>query len=190
MRQWGSTLLAIRFGLQGKLDEAQQQQLSQQLGIPPQNQLGEETVQALGKMTGHFLGQVERLQQQADPQQPLPNYIPLPPQHPDGREGSLGWQRTPGKHNAYQWSLHFYLEPAGLGPVQVRACLDIPDIQLQVTAEKLATVDRIKETLPQLESRFRELGLIPTTMSCRQGKIIPPPQNTVSQGNDGLSIHI
>ena len=190
MRQWGLTLLAIRFGVQGKLNEAQQQHLSQQLGQSLQDLLGAETQQALGKMTGHFLGQVDRLQQQAEPQQPLPNYIPLPPLHPDGREGSLGWQRSPGKHNAYQWSINFYLEPAGLGPVQVRACLDIPDLQLQVTAEKLTTVDRIKQTLPQLESRFRELGLTPTAMGCRQGKIPPPPQAATTNGSDGLSIHI
>ncbi|MGL4206717.1 MAG: flagellar hook-length control protein FliK [Aeromonadaceae bacterium] len=190
MRQWGVTLLAIRFGLQGKLDEVQQQHISQQLSLSLQNMAADETVQTLGRLTSHFLGQVDRLQQQADPQQPLPNYIPLPSLHPGGREGSLTWQRSPGKQNPYQWSLNFYLEPAGLGAVQVRACLDIPDIQLQVTAEKLATVDRVKQTLPQLESRFRELGLTPTAMGCRQGKITPPPQAANSDGGDGLSIHI
>ena len=74
--------------------------------------------------------------------------------------------------------------------MQVRACLDIPDLQLQVTAEKLTTVDRIKQTLPQLESRFKELGLTPTAMGCRQGKISPPPQAATANGSDGLSIHI
>lgn len=37
-------------------------------------------------------------------------------------------------------------------------------------AERLTTVDKIRQTLPLLEGRFRELGLQPTPFICRQGK--------------------
>ena len=60
-------------------------------------------------------------------------------------------------------------------------------------AERLSAVDKIKETLPLLEGRFRELGLTPGGFVCRQGKITPPQtEDEISSASPtaGVSIRI
>ena len=189
LQQWALTLFSIRLQqLQAEADETNPRREQQTNPL-----LTEEHKQLTEKMAASLLGQTERFKQlHQETQQPLPNYIPLPPQQPGGRESGLSMQRSPGKHNPYQWTLSFYLEPPQLGAIQIRARLDIPDIQLQVMAERLTTVDRVRETLPLLEGRFRELGLQPTQFGCRQGKVNPPADEP--GGNDdtpsGLSIRI
>ena len=189
LQQWALTLFSIRL---------QQLQAEAETANPRKDQpanplLTEEHKQLTEKMAASLLGQTERFKQlHQEMQQPLPNYVPLPPQQPGGRESGLSMQRSPGKHNPYQWTLSFYLEPPQLGAIQIRARLDIPDIQLQVMAERLTTVDRVRETLPLLEGRFRELGLQPTQFGCRQGKVSPPADES-GDGDDttsGLSIRI
>ena len=189
LQQWALTLFSIRL---------QQLQAEAEMANPRKDQpanplLTEEHKQLTEKMAASLLGQTERFKQlHQEMQQPLPNYVPLPPQQPGGRESGLSMQRSPGKHNPYQWTLSFYLEPPQLGAIQIRARLDIPDIQLQVMAERLTTVDRVRETLPLLEGRFRELGLQPTQFGCRQGKVSPPADES-GDGDDttsGLSIRI
>ena len=189
LQQWALTLFSIRL---------QQLQAEAEMANPRKDQpanplLTEEHKQLTEKMAASLLGQTERFKQlHQEMQQPLPNYVPLPPQQPGGRESGLSMQRSPSKHNPYQWTLSFYLEPPQLGAIQIRARLDIPDIQLQVMAERLTTVDRVRETLPLLEGRFRELGLQPTQFGCRQGKVSPPADES-GDGDDttsGLSIRI
>ena len=189
LQQWALTLFSIRLQqLQAEADETNPRKEQ-----PTNPLLTEEHKQLTEKMAASLLGQTERFKQlHQEMQQPLPNYVPLPPQQPGGRESGLSMQRSPGKHNPYQWTLSFYLEPPQLGAIQIRARLDIPDIQLQVMAERLTTVDRVRETLPLLEGRFRELGLQPSQFGCRQGKVNPPTDEP--GGNDepssGLSIRI
>ena len=99
--------------------------------------------------------------------------------------------RSQRKENgSYQWSLNFSLDLGAQGAVQIRVNLDLPDIQMQMTAEKMSTVDRIKETLPLLEERFRQLGLCPSTLGCRQGKVSLTPMTEPSSSDGRLSIHI
>ena len=191
LRQWGATLLAIRFGQQGMLSPTQQQHLGQQLSPNWLSLFGDENQKTLDKLTGQFLGQLERLQQQAgDPAQPLPNYVPLPTTHVERRESGLNQQGQRKEDGSYQWSLNFSLDLGALGAVQIRVNLDLPDIQMQLTAEKMSTVDRIKETLPLLEDRFRQLGLCPSTLGCRQGKVSLTPMAEPSNSDGRLSIHI
>lgn len=192
LRQWGATLLAIRFGLQGQLPAEQHKQLNQILSSTNALQLNQEEQESVGKLTGHFLGQVEKMQQQAsEPTQPLPGYIPLPSQHTERRENSLSQQANKKTDGSYEWSLSFSLDLGQLGAVQIRVKLDLPDLQMQLTAEKMGTVDRIKETLPLLEQRFKELGLQPVTLGCRQGKVSMPTAAQATQTPEGgLSIHI
>lgn len=191
LRQWGATLLAIRFGQQGMLSTTQQQHIGQQLSPNWLSLFGEENQRTLDKLTGQFLGQLERLQQQAgDPAQPLPNYVPLPTTHVERRESGLNQQSQRKENGSYQWSLNFSLDLGAQGAVQIRVNLDLPDIQMQVTAEKMSTVDRIKETLPLLEERFRQLGLCPAILGCRQGKVSLNPVTEPSSPDGRLSIHI
>ena len=191
LRQWGATLLAIRFGQQGMLSATQQQHIGQQLSPNWLSLFGEENQRTLDKLTGQFLGQLERLQQQAgDPAQPLPNYVPLPTTHVERRESGLNQQSQRKENGSYQWSLNFSLDLGAQGAVQIKVNLDLPDIQMQMTAEKMSTVDRIKETLPLLEERFRQLGLCPSTLGCRQGKVSLTPMTEPSSSDGRLSIHI
>jgi hypothetical protein len=192
LQQWALTLLSIRLQQLGRptddIHPTPQQQMHQLLN-------SEEHQQLTHKLATSLFGQTERLQQQQqDGQQLIPNYVPLPPQQSSGREGGLSMQRGPGKQSTYQWTLSFFIELPQLGPLQIRACLDIPDIQLQIMAERLAAVDKIKETLPLLEGRFRELGLTPGAFVCRQGKVArPADEDETSPGGDssaGFSIRI
>ena len=191
LQQWALTLFSIR--LQQLQSETEEGNLRQQQQNNPL--LDEEHKQLTEKLATSLLGQTERFKQlHQEMQQPLPTYVPLPPQQPGGRESGLSLQRSPGKQNPYQWTLSFFLEPPQLGAIQIRARLDIPDIQLQVMAERLTTVDKIRQTLPLLEGRFRELGLQPTPSICRQGKITHPSDTDGSVDMDettpGLSIRI
>lgn len=190
LQQWALTLLSIRL---------QQMAAATDPVAPTQQQLhsllnNEEHQQLTHKLAASLFGQTERFQQlQQDAQQQIPNYVPLPPLQPGDREGGLSMQRSAGKQSPYQWTLSFFIELPQLGPLQIRACLDIPDIQLQVMAERLSAVDKIKETLPLLEGRFRELGLTPGGFVCRQGKIIPPKtEDEISSASPsaGVSIRI
>lgn len=191
LQQWALTLFSIR--LQQLQSETEEGNLRQQQQNNPL--LDEEHKQLTEKLATSLLGQTERFKQlHQEMQQPLPTYVPLPPQQPGGRESGLSLQRSPGKQNPYQWTLSFFLEPPQLGAIQIRARLDIPDIQLQVMAERLTTVDKIRQTLPLLEGRFRELGLQPTPFICRQGKITHPSDTDGSVDMDettaGFSIRI
>ncbi len=190
LQQWALTLLSIR--LQQMAATTDPTSSAQQQPHPLLNH--EEHQQLTHKLAASLFGQTERFQQlQQDAQQQIPNYVPLPPQQPGDREGGLSMQRSAGKQSPYQWTLSFFIELPQLGPLQIRACLDIPDIQLQVMAERLSAVDKIKETLPLLEGRFRELGLTPGGFVCRQGKIIPPQtEDEISSASPtaGLSIRI
>ena len=190
LQQWALTLLSIR--LQQMAATTDPTSSAQQQPHPLLNH--EEHQQLTHKLAASLFGQTERFQQlQQDAQQQLPNYVPLPPQQPGDREGGLSMQRSAGKQSPYQWTLSFFIEVPQLGPLQIRACLDVPDIQLQVMAERLSAVDKIKETLPLLEGRFRELGLTPGGFVCRQGKIIPPQtEDDISSASPtaGVSIRI
>ena len=190
LQQWALTLLSIR--LQQMAATTDPTSSAQQQPHPLLNH--EEHQQLTHKLAASLFGQTERFQQlQQDAQQQLPNYVPLPPQQPGDREGGLSMQRSAGKQSPYQWTLSFFIELPQLGPLQIRACLDVPDIQLQVMAERLSAVDKIKETLPLLEGRFRELGLTPGGFVCRQGKIIPPQtEDEISSASPtaGVSIRI
>ena len=191
LQQWALTLFSIR--LQQLQSEAEEGSLRQQQQTNPL--LDEEQKQLTEKLATSLLGQTERFKQlHQEMQQPLPTYVPLPPQQPGGRESGLSLQRSPGKQNPYQWTLSFFLEPPQLGAIQIRARLDIPDIQLQVMAERLTTVDKIRQTLPLLEGRFRELGLQPTPFICRQGKVNHPSDTDGTVDPDettpGFSIRI
>ena len=190
LQQWALTLLSIR--LQQMAATTDPTSSAQQQPHPLLNH--EEHQQLTHKLAASLFGQTERFQQlQQDAQQQLPNYVPLPPQQPGDREGGLSMQRSAGKQSPYQWTLSFFIEVPQLGPLQIRACLDVPDIQLQVMAERLSAVDKIKETLPLLEGRFRELGLTPGGFVCRQGKIIPPQtEDEISSASPtaGVSIRI
>lgn len=190
LQQWALTLLSIRLQQMAATTEptsSTQQQLHPLLNY-------EEHQQLTHKLAASLFGQTERFQQlQQDAQQQIPTYVPLPPQQPGDREGGLSMQRSAGKQSPYQWTLSFFIEVPQLGPLQIRACLDIPDIQLQVMAERLSAVDKIKETLPLLEGRFRELGLTPGGFVCRQGKITPPQtEDEISSASPtaGVSIRI
>jgi hypothetical protein len=190
LQQWALTLLSIRLQQMAATTEptsSTQQQLHPLLNY-------EEHQQLTHKLAASLFGQTERFQQlQQDAQQQIPTYGPLPPQQPGDREGGLSMQRSAGKQSPYQWTLSFFIEVPQLGPLQIRACLDIPDIQLQVMAERLSAVDKIKETLPLLEGRFRELGLTPGGFVCRQGKITPPQtEDEISSASPtaGVSIRI
>lgn len=189
LQQWAFTLLTIRLQqLTPEQDEHKKQQTE-----PGLLQRDDEK-QTTQKLAAAFSGQLERFKQlHQELQQPLPTYIPLPPQQPGGRESGLSLKQSPGKHSPYQWTLSFIIEPPQLGPIQIRACLDIPDIQLQATAERLSSVDKLRETLPLLEARFRELGLVPTNFLCRQGKVSFPSDEEESShelSTPGLSIRI
>lgn len=190
LQHWALTLLSIR--LQQMAATTDPTSSAQQQPHPLLNH--EEHQQLTHKLAASLFGQTERFQQlQQDAQQQLPNYVPLPPQQPGDREGGLSMQRSAGKQSPYQWTLSFFIEVPQLGPLQIRACLDVPDIQLQVMAERLSAVDKIKETLPLLEGRFRELGLTPGGFVCRQGKIIPPQtEDEISSASPtaGVSIRI
>lgn len=187
-QQWAFTLLTIRL----------QQLQTGNAQTEPQRQwssaMQTEASPVLHKLTEAFLGQMERMNQlQQDTSQVLPPYIPFPPQQPTGRESGLSLKRGKGQKDRYQWTLTFFVDAAELGPIQIKACLDIPDIQIQVMAERLAAVDKVRETLPILEDRFRTLGLSTGSFHCRQGKV-PVPSSDVSATDpspqQGFSIRI
>jgi len=130
-------------------------------------------------------------QQTNELSQLLSGYIPLPCQHTERRESGISQQANTKADGSYEWSLNFSLDLGQMGALQIRVKLDLPDLQMQLTAEKMSTVDKIKETLPLLEQRFKELGLQPVTLGCRQGKVSMPQEATSTSTNEGgLSIHI
>ena len=132
-------------------------------------------------------------QRQASQQEPAvtnqPWLCPLPSTPQRAHEPSLTIQRGGHTEQEYHWLLSFYLEPEGVGPLQIKVRLQIPDIGIMVIAEQAEGIERVRQTLPQLESRFAELGLQSTGFHCRQGKV-KPPQAVNPPTNDGLSIHI
>ncbi|GAA4496542.1 hypothetical protein GCM10023095_11740 [Pseudaeromonas paramecii] len=132
-------------------------------------------------------------QRQASQQEPAvtnqPWLCPLPSTPQRAHEPVLTIHRGGHTEQEYHWLLSFYLEPEGVGPLQIKVRLQIPDIGIMVIAEQTEGIERVKQTLPQLESRFAELGLQSTGFHCRQGKV-KPPQVVNPPTNDGLSIHI
>jgi len=189
LQQWAFTLLTIRLQ-----QLAPEQDERKNLETDPGLSQRDDEKQTTQKLAAAFSGQLERFKQlHQELQQPLPTYVPLPPQQPGGRESGLSLKRSPGKCSPYQWTLSFIIEPPQLGPIQIRACLDIPDIQLQATAERLSSVDKLRDTLPLLEARFRELGLVPSNFLYRQGKVSFPSdedESSLELSNPGLSIRI
>lgn len=121
------------------------------------------------------------------PNQPWLCPLPVTPQQP--HEPALTIQRGGKTEQEYHWLLSFYLEPDGVGPLQIKVRLQIPDIGIMVIAEQANGAERVKQTLPDLEARFASLGLQSTGFHCRQGKV-KPPQRPSPPATDGLSIHI
>lgn len=150
----------------------------------------EESQSTLNKTATQFIQQMEKLQSPLQENNTLLLLnIPLPPQYPGGKENFVKCHQGRNEQGKHHWTLTFMLDLEHLGLLQVKAMLDIPDITLQMTAEKLQTCDLIKKTWPSLDARLRELGLAPGPLLCKQGKI----KNDVDNDGvkpEGLSIRV
>ncbi|WP_409420462.1 flagellar hook-length control protein FliK [Pseudaeromonas sp. ZJS20] len=189
---------ALGQGLQRWLTQLLSQRLAQatssQTATPtppaPQDelQLGHRLLSRLGEASLQLVEQRQTAHQDVTaPNQAWLCPLPTTPQQP--HEPSLTLQRGGKNEQEYHWLLSFYLEPEGVGPLQIKVRLQIPDIGIMVIAEQAKGAERVRQTLPQLESRFATLGLQSTGFHCRQGKV-KPPQPATPPATDGLSIHI
>ena len=119
-------------------------------------------------------------------------HMPLPPRQDGEEQGQLSLQRNTKDDSERGWNIALYLEPSKLGPIRFQARIALPEISLSIVAEKISTIDLIKQTYPLLEQRFRQLGLTPQTLQVRQGK---PRKETATESavpptTAGLSIKI
>lgn len=184
--QWGIALLTYRL-------QQQTAPTSTPGNLPPANLAKEETNpgQWAHRATQQLLQQAERLTP-SPPETPpwmLPQ-IPLPPHYSGGRGGQLALRRQTGEAGRTQWVISFSLEPEQLGPIRIKAFLDLPEIRLQTVAERAQTVEKMRQQLPILENRLRELGLQPAPSQCRQDKVVMAEAPTVPTATDGLSVRI
>ncbi len=188
IQQWAIALLSYR--LQRWQAESAQEQPPSRAQVTTTLEDGMESSSGVHKTTAHFLQQMERLQ--ATPQESnslLLFQVPLPPHYPGGKENHMTLKQQRNEQGKYQWTLSFMLDLEHMGMLQIKALLDLPQIQLQMVAERRQTYERIKHTWPKLESRFRELGLSPAQFVCKQGKVQAAPEPEAQQP-DGFSIRV
>lgn len=188
IQQWAIALLSYR--LQRWQAESTQEQQPSRTQVTTTLEDGMESSSGAHKTAAHFLQQMERLQ--ATPQESnslLLFQVPLPPHYPGGKENHMALKQQRNEQGKYQWTLSFMLDLEHMGMLQIKALLDLPQVQLQMVAERRQTYERIKQTWPKLESRFRELGLSPAQFVCKQGKVQAVPE-TDAQPPDGFSIRV
>ncbi|MDT8384976.1 MAG: flagellar hook-length control protein FliK [Gammaproteobacteria bacterium] len=84
-------------------------------------------------------------------------------------------QRPPqGKKDTAFWTVTLSLSPKGLGPVQVRVSLVKGTIHTRFWSENPHTSDFIRDHLPLLKQRYREVGLSIGQLQAHQGKAPGP----------------
>ena len=122
------------------------------------------------------LGQIERLQQQAQlttPNQVLPRYIPLPPFYHGGKEGSLSAQRHTDEDGGKSWHLNFHFDLEHMGALEVKVKLRFPEVQISFVAERLDTLQRVQSLMPELNQHLAQMGLQSKDSNARLGHISP-----------------
>lgn len=87
------------------------------------------------------------------------------------------------------WHLTLDLPLGSLGLIRCQAYIDLPNVALRFQAERTQAVDRLQETLPELQQRLQVLGLAVTQCQVKQGKIQRRPQQTTLE-TSGISIRI
>ena len=122
------------------------------------------------------LGQIERLQQQTQltpPNQVLPRYIPLPPFYHGGKEGSLSAQHHTDEDGGKSWHLNFHFDLEHMGALEVKVKLRFPEVQISFVAERLDTLQRVQNLMPELNQHLAQMGLQSKGSNARLGHISP-----------------
>lgn len=83
-------------------------------------------------------------------------------------------KKQQGKKKAVLWTVTLSLTPKGLGPVQVRVSLANNIINTSFWSENPQASTFIKENLPILKNRYREVGLSVGTLNAHEGRAPTP----------------
>nr|MCR5085499.1 flagellar hook-length control protein FliK [Succinivibrionaceae bacterium] len=197
MHQWAFSILCMRFANLGKaidrhLRKAGRMDLKEALTTSGKSA----DAKALSDLAEETLGEIARMQKLAQPEpgQAFPRYIPLPPTHDGGREGSMSAQHERDDQGRDTWHLNFTFDPQGLGLIQIKAVAQLPEIKLSCVTETLAGLQKVQELMPQLREKLQDLGVTTRSVATRLGHIAheekPHAEAPKGQGGDGLSINI
>lgn len=116
--------------------------------------------------------------------------LPLPLTRTEDETQWMAIQRGPRRADGESgWHITLDLPLGTLGLIRCQAYLDLPHISLRFQAERTQTVDRLQETLPELQQRLQSLGLTVAQCQIRQGKISRRAQQS-RQETSGISIRI
>ena len=195
MQQWALLLLSMRFRQMGKdIDRFVKSRAIRDLirGALSGDQRGATWSHNALRET---LIQVERLQELSRDHdaEGIPSYIPVPPSGDDYREGGIMISHRDLPDGEREWQLNFFFDLPSLGPIQIRTGIRIPDIRVNVVAERFEALERVRETSDVLYRRLQECGFTPAPIGARLGTVYPPVSggdSTVLGGTDGLSVKI
>jgi len=195
MQQWALMLLSIRFRQMGKdIDRFVKSKAIREL---IKGALAGDQGDAAWshRALRETLVQVERLQELSRDQdaEGIPSYIPVPPSGDDSREGGIMISHRDLPDGEREWQLNFFFDLPALGPIQIRTGIRIPDIRVNVVAERFEALERVRETSDVLFRRLQECGFNPSPIGARLGTVYPPVSGSESSGyggTDGLSVKI
>ncbi|HIV14747.1 MAG TPA: flagellar hook-length control protein FliK [Candidatus Avisuccinivibrio pullicola] len=90
----------------------------------------------------------------------LPRYLPLPPAYEGGQDGHVEVKRD---KKTRTWHLRFCLDLRELGPLEVRAEAQLPELKLSLRAPKEETIALARSLLPTLREKLQKIGVTTRT---------------------------
>lgn len=142
--------------------------------------------EALGSLVGEAL---DRARDPSNPMASAPWTMPPSEERPDSGRVVVRDRRTSPKEASDKTVVEISMNPSGLGSVDARLTLRGDDLDVVFHAREVATVDRIREHLPELRGVLTQLGLQPRDLDARAGKPGAVKRSTeVRESSGGLDI--
>lgn len=123
--------------------------------------------EALGSLVGEAL---DRARDPANPMASAPWTMPPDGDRPDSGRVVVRDRRKSREEPSGRTVVEVSMNPSGLGPVDARLELRGDDLDVVFHAREAATVDRIRENLPELRGILTQLGLQPRELESRAGR--------------------
>lgn len=142
--------------------------------------------EALGSLVGEAL---DRARDPANPAASAPWTMPPTGDRPDSGRVVVRDRRKSSDTPSDRTVVEVSMNPSGLGSVDARLELRGDDLDVVFHAREAATVERIREHLPELRGILTQLGLQPRDLESRSGKPgVAKRPSDVRESSGGLDI--
>ena len=98
-------------------------------------------------------------------------YIPLPPTYDGGREGGFNARPVIEEDGKKSWHLNFVFDLENLGPIEIKAEAELPELKISVVASTFNGLQKVQEALPTLKEKLQDLGITTRNATARMGKV-------------------